>query len=252
MSGKFQLQPVNVAAPLPTLEENPKPHDGATLQEVSESEDSDGYNTWTDSDEETEDEEQEMTESERQEERRQREIERQRVLEAAGLIVKPSAEPPKPAVNRRKSNRKSAPTRAVPAPLDQMPKKRAKERDLPPLPPDSPLPTSVKLDDAFERYEAFKTQESKTPQKKRHADPSEVGSSTSPELTSTVPSTSTTLGESKITTLLNFLGRRTPGEGGPAVLSGSRTISGPIISGPIQMSNQSRENSPAFGSVRYF
>lgn len=220
-----------------------------------------------------------LTDAQRQEERRQREIERQRVLEAAGLIVKQSSEarPPRPPVRTRSTSKRAPKTLLISPSEDRLPLKMIdNNRDLPPLPPPSPRNVSKftdtsasktsNLDDAYGRYEAFKAQEGNTAANNRLSiisEPSTYASTVppssprqdlSPHTPSVpLPASSSTQGhgESKITTLLNFLGRsRTPGE-----KDGSNSdrklsvVSGPIISGPMPLASPSREASPAFGSV---
>lgn len=229
----------------------------STASEVAtsdeEEEDSSEDEWLTDSDDEAQ-----LTDADRQEERRQRELERQRVLEAAGLILKQTTDsrPPRPPV-RARSTRKSLSIKTKP----DVPT-RSKERDLPPLPEPSPQ-TGKSVDDAFGRYEAFKTQEGNAAaqnQANRQSmisnastyastvPPSSPRQPISPHLGSaTLPSSASVQStESKITTLLHFLGRaRTPGEGSTEK---KLTISAPVISGPMALPNPSRESSPAFGS----
>lgn len=217
----------------------------------------------------------EQTDAERQAERRQRELERKRVLEAAGLIVKqPTDAGGQPPV-RSRSTRKSAPSRPVPAPLEIAPANQIipeinEERDLPPLPEPSPR----NLDDAFERYQAFKVQEGNAMAQNAPnrlsviSDTSTYASTVPPssprqDISTRPPSINTSIttpssataqihaaGE-KISSLLHFLGgrSRTPGESG-STEKRSITVSAPIISSPMSGPSPSRENSPAFGSVR--
>jgi hypothetical protein len=105
-------------------------------QDESNSEDS--SEGWDDSDSDTEpSEDEEMTEEQRQHEREQRELERIRVLEAAGLIIKQPAEgktPPAPPVRRRSTKKGRRPPPLAPAP--SLPATTSdRERELPPLPP---------------------------------------------------------------------------------------------------------------------
>lgn len=230
-----------------------------TTEASSGSDDSseDEFMTSSDSEEETP-----QTDAERQEERRQRELERQRVLEAAGLIVKQSTEkrPPRPPA-RTRSARRSASTRAELVPTNNAQEsKTRRERDLPSIPASPPNDTR-NLDDAFERYEAFKKQEGNANAEelaKRHSvisnastyastvPPSSPRQPISPGPNSaTLPSSASVHStESKISSLLHFLGgrTRTPGEGSSAPTERK------VISGPISLPSPSRENSPAFGS----
>ncbi|KAG8833257.1 hypothetical protein FRC17_011032 [Serendipita sp. 399] len=247
--------------------------DSISQQQESDSEeegdeDSSSEDEWlTDSDDDSH-----LTDLERLEERRQREFERQRVLEAAGLIVKQSTDtrPPRPPVRTRSTRKalsvKTGPRPSVPSPVHTTNNVQPLERELPPLPPASPVSAGRKIDDAFERYEAFKAQENTA---STQAAPNRLSViSNASTYASTVPpssprqpisphtpsvnlpsSSSIHSAESKITSLLHFLGgrTRTPGEGTSAEKK-PPTISGPVISGPMSLNSPSRENSPAFGS----
>ncbi|KAG8868591.1 hypothetical protein FRC20_003109 [Serendipita sp. 405] len=213
-----------------------------------------------------------LTDAERLEERRQRELERLRVLEAAGLIVKRSTEarPPRPPVRARSTRKtlsvKTGPLSSAPSPSHTVNEVQFVERELPPLPPSSPVSAGKKIDDAFERYEAFKAQENVTSAQSTASrfslisnastyastvPPSSPRQPISPQTPSiNLPSSSSVHStESKITTLLHFLGgrTRTPGDG-TSTEKKVPVISGPIISGPMSLPSLSRENSPAFGS----
>jgi len=101
-----------------------------------------------------------MTEEQRQHEREQRELERIRVLEAAGLIISQPAEgkkPPTLPLWRRSTKKGRRPPPAAPVP--SRPATFDQECELPLLPP-SPR---AGLDDAYERYEAFKNREATIP-----------------------------------------------------------------------------------------
>ena len=97
----------------------------------TESEDSDdsddSFATASESESDSDSEDEEQDEIARQQEREAREAERQRVLEAAGLIVKKEAQPPPRPARRASQRRKPAP--AVPERSPRVPHK-----DLPPLP----------------------------------------------------------------------------------------------------------------------
>ena len=238
-------------------------------QDGSNSEDS--SEGWGDSDSDTESsEDEEMTEEQRQHEREQRELERIRVLEAAGLIIQQPAEGKKPPVPplRRRSTRKGRRPPPV-APLSTLPAITLdRGRELPPIPPPSPR---ARLDDAYERYETFKNRQATMPGTTDRdsmaftvSDASSIPPS-SPRIPMTPgmgtvslsPATSAppAVQESKsggYTGLLSFLGRsKTPGEEKKPLSVTS--ISAPMISAPMPgaaTTTPTRENSPAFGSVR--
>jgi hypothetical protein len=109
---------------------------------------------------EDEDDDAAMTEEERQLERETRAAERQLVLEAAGIVVVAEPRPPPPLPPPR-IRRPSTPT-----PMPMAPAERPKHRPAPAPPTptpshhDKPLPEIRTVDDAYERYEAFKQQAS--------------------------------------------------------------------------------------------
>lgn len=211
--------------------------------------------------------EEEQTDADRQAERKLREIERQRVLEAAGLIVRQSTEARPPPPTRRHSTRNQAISKRLPSPLivtssEIDVKVPENERELPPL----PLPSPRNLDDAFERYQTFKLQEGNDISQGASnrlsvvSEASTYASTVPPSSprqsiytrppSATLPSSASAHStEGKISNIFNFLsGRtRTPGEG--TATAERKFISVPIISSPIPMTDLSRENSPAFGSV---
>jgi actin cytoskeleton-regulatory complex protein PAN1 len=202
-----------------------------------------------DSDSESEASEEGQTEEQQQAEYEARELERQRVLAAAGLIVKHDANsaPRPPARTRSLRTRRPAP--AAPSQSTQH-EVSAPERDLPPLPiaeESSSGEPVLRVDDAFDRYEAYK---------QNLAHRVSIGSSydapSSPSASSLALSPTMSREESRshgYSGLLSFLGRRTPGPD-----SDKRSnISGLTISSPIMNTNSpmapTREGSPAFGSV---
>ncbi|KAF8589690.1 hypothetical protein K439DRAFT_300209 [Ramaria rubella] len=196
-----------------------------------------------DSDSESEESEQGQSEEQRQAEYEARELERQRVLSAAGLIVKhdhKTAPRPPP---RTKSLRTHRPAPATPHRLSQIEKSRP-DRDLPPVPVEDDVPPAeliLHVDDAFDRYETFKInlgQRSSTASASSYeTGPSSPGASSFSKDETRSHSYSS---------LLNFLGRRTPGNDSDKRLNLSNlTISAPILNGS---KNPSRESSPAFGS----
>ncbi|VDB85180.1 unnamed protein product [Peniophora sp. CBMAI 1063] len=138
--------------------------------------DEDGDSTGSDSDyqsfSESEDEQDDQTTPQpsiHDDERLARELQRQMLMEAAGLVVKREEgrrpPPPRP-VRRRAAAHVTTPKKHRPAPAVPESSRRQRRRaadddkDLPEVPADEepePAPT-IRLDDAFERYEAFKSQ----------------------------------------------------------------------------------------------
>ena len=114
-----------------------------------------------DDDEDEDDNDAAMTEEERKLERETRAAERQLVLEAAGIVVVAEPRPPPPLPPPR-IRRPSTPTPTPMAPSPERPKHRP--APAPPTPTltssfhDKPLPEirTGTVDDAYERYEAFK------------------------------------------------------------------------------------------------
>ncbi len=166
---------------------------------------------------------------------------------------------------RRRSTRKG---RRPPPAAPSLPVTTSdRERELPPLPPQSP---HARLDDAYERYETFKNQEAansitanrdsaaftnsdtgsippSSPRMHITTGMGAVSSSPSPPILPAVH-------ESKsggYSSLLGFLSRsKTPGEEKRSFSVAS--ISAPMISAPIPVTaviTPTRDNSPAFGSV---
>jgi hypothetical protein len=241
----------------------PPSQDGQEIEqdEPNSEDNSEGWDTDSDT-EPSEDEE--MTEEQRQHEREQRELERIRVLEAAGLIIKQPAEgktPPAPPLRRRSTKKGRRPVPAAPIPTLQatIPDR---ERELPLLPPLSP---HARVDDAYERYETFKNREvtnrdstAFTVSDASSIPPSSPRISITPSMGSVSLSLATPMPpavhESKgggYTGLLSFLSRsKTPGEEKKTFSVAS--ISAPMISAPMPVAavtTPMRENSPAFGSV---
>lgn len=205
-------------------------------EDEDESSDSDYYSATDDSDDEG-------VEGDSNKDREAREKERQRVLEAAGLIVNEDVKPP-PKVERARSTRIRRPAPAAPQRSSVI--SNTSVKDLPPVPQneDGPIEPTVRLDDAFDRYEAFKKTQSSN-NRLSVASSFETGPSSptsgSPSIT---PSISRD-GEGRgYIHLLSFLGRKTPAN----ETSERRTLN---ISAPILniSDSPSRDNSPAFGSV---
>ncbi|KDQ59802.1 hypothetical protein JAAARDRAFT_56764 [Jaapia argillacea MUCL 33604] len=212
----------------------------------SDSDTSSAYLSFEDSDSEDDDV---QSEAKRKAEREAREIERQRVLQAAGLVLKSDSVPPaRPRIRRR-------PPPAVPNRSSVI--SDSSDKHLPSLPSPDANDNVIRLDDAYERYEAFK---------QGHVNRLSVASfetipssPTSPTMSIDRASSREGEGTRTISNLLHFLGRKAPsndGERRMPVISGP--ISGPIsvsISAPISdpasgrpSSPLQRENSPNFGS----
>lgn len=119
------------------------------------------YHSFSDSD--SEDDETAMTEEERKLEREVRAVERQLVLEAAGIVVKKdtTGRPP-PHLQRRRTVAAVRPKHR-PAPAPPPPPAPAATLTQTPDLGELQLPTRVQehLDDAYERYEAFKQHSSR-------------------------------------------------------------------------------------------
>ncbi|KAJ3537063.1 hypothetical protein NM688_g6740 [Phlebia brevispora] len=209
-------------------------------------EDSDFF-TATESESSGEDEEQ--TEEQRRAEREARALERQRVLEAAGLIVTKTDRKPPPRPARKKSVRKRRPAPAVP-----MDRPRTGTGEDPALDlhaePDHELDArenSLRLDDAYERYEAFKNS---SPNMNRLSMAS-VDTTISFGSSAPSPSPSVTIlgsplaeadGRSHSSHFLHFFGRnKTPANDGEAP-------SRPVISGPIPIGDKELATSAAADS----
>ena len=114
------------------------------------------YHSFSDSD--SEDDETAMTEEERKLEREVRVVERQLVLEAAGIIVKKDSTGPPPRIQRRRTIAAVRPKHR-PAPPPPPAPTSTQQADLCEL--DRPTRVQEHLDDAYERYEAFKQQSSR-------------------------------------------------------------------------------------------
>lgn len=173
-----------------------------------------------------------------------RSLERQRVLEAAGLIIKPNVEGSTPRPPRRHRPAPKVPDRSSKA--------------LPDIPPEDDHDTAadavpMHLDDAYDRYQAFRQKQLDSSQRLSVVTNSSLESAPMPTSpTSTLSSVNlqapsmsaaNSATESRASGFLNhILGRRTPGPERKTL-----TISAPTISQPIS-SDISRENSPAFGT----
>jgi actin cytoskeleton-regulatory complex protein PAN1 len=196
-----------------------------------------------------------LSESGQQAEHEAREKERQRVLEAAGLIVKVDnneRHPPPPPlpILRRKSTRNKRraperPPRKIQTP--ETPPTRA-ERDLPDI-PSSPVESITQVDDAFERYESFKKAGNRLSVASIEAMPSPPSATSG--FGQITPSVSKE-GESPVTGrshgLFNFLGRGAP-DRRPSPGISTSTISAPVMSG-ASSSEPLAESTSSFGTVR--
>lgn len=190
------------------------------------------------------------SEEELDREREARESERVRVLQAAGIVIKEDGKERPPSPVRRRSSRKHRPAPARPSHSSNARDSIASiksTRDLPPLPSvtdEAQSMDSVKpqLDDAYERYENFKQQ---LDQRASIASYDSISQPSPDTVTSGSPKPQESKG--RHSALLSFLGRRTPVNDGER-----RSISSLVISGPIlpESAAISRDNSPAFGSVR--
>lgn len=221
----------------------PGPGPNPSQETSGDSDDSDSeYLSFDDSDEE----DQETAEQYRIE-REARASERQRVLEAAGFIVKRDGRRPPPKIPR-----KHRPPPAVPDRLTIITEPaNDKDKELPSVPtPQDDAESILYVDDAYERYETFKQN-----QLNRLSVASSFEIIPSPTVTSPTLSVTTSMSkgdssEGRLSDKLrDFLGRsKTPEE-----RRTNLTISGPI-SGPIltrEPSPVTCENSAAFGAVSH-
>lgn len=172
-------------------------------------------------------------------EREARAHERQLVLQAAGLIVTQDDKPPPGVIRARSTKRRPAPT--APKRTSTISVPPTKELPLVPEPEPEPMDHARRLDDAFDRYESFKTSQGNrmSVASVDTVPPSPTISSFSGSIASQPKE-----GESKsYSHFLNFLGRtKTPDGERRTTLN---------ISAPIMNSEDpSRTNSPAFGTVR--
>lgn len=225
-----------------------------------------GYDSFSDSD--SEDDEAAMTEEERKLEREMRAAERQLVLEAAGIVVKKdTTRRPPPRLERRRAV-KPAPPKHRPAPV---PPGVTSSESVPasiPAPdlsePSPPTPAKAYLDDAYERYEAFRQHSSRL--SISSIDQLPPLSPVSPSVGSFSPAPAQ-LRESfpdkekgNVSTLPSYGSRisqlltrsRTPGQEKETRII--PTISAPMMgttaSDSATLGPPAREDSPGFGSVR--
>ncbi|TCD66409.1 hypothetical protein EIP91_001400 [Steccherinum ochraceum] len=201
--------------------------------------DEDDYDT-ADESMDSDDELDEMTEEQRKAEREVRAVERQRVLEAAGLIIKSKSDnrrkPPARPIRSRSFRKRRAPP-AIPLSAS-VSHDAASTKELPTLPPEPEAEPSFRLDDAYERYEAYKKSNANMNRLSTASLDTDL-SQGSPQPPSTVPQSpalSTSESESLTHSLLHFFGRsRTPGIEGEGKAR-------PIISAPILQKDPTQDN----------
>lgn len=230
--------------------------DEASNERASDGTDSE-YHSFSDSD--SEDDEATMTEEERRLEREMRAAERQLVLEAAGIVVKQdTTRRPPPRVQRRRTVTSVRPRhRPAPAPPIASAPSNGSDVDK----PQPPTPTQAHIDDAYDRYEAFKQHTSRLSVSSIELPPpSPVSvSSSSLSLGQAQPRESYNdkdKGKESVNTSVSYGSRitqllaraRTPVQEREA-----RVISAPILSTSSSSKGTlgaiTREDGPAFGSV---
>lgn len=206
------------------------------------------YVTASESESSDSDNEDDEDEESRRQDREARSAERQRVLEAAGLIIKQEAQPPPRPARRTSTRRTSRRRRPAPAVPDRSPRlPSSPHKELPPVPDTESPNNSLRLDDAYERYEAFRQSHLST----NRLSIASVESSSSPTSASFVSMTPTVSDPGEVTrsqshsSFLHFFGRRTPANDGEQP-STRPTISAPILQ---REPSPSPEADAAFGSV---
>ncbi|KAG1741756.1 Rho family DH domain-containing guanine nucleotide exchange factor [Suillus paluster] len=160
-----------------------------------------------------------------------RELERQRVLEAAGLIIDTSSSmmaPSDPPVQKR---------RPPPVTPHRVSIVSATSKNLPPVPTvdltDTELDSTSRLDDAFDRYEVFKkTNGNLTNRMSVSSFDTSPSSPPRSPVVSLAPSLNHRDGESRTSQFLSFLGRHTTRSTTPEPEKKTLVISGPIINTP--------------------
>lgn len=217
-------------------------HPEETVEDNDSSDDSGTeYLSFEDSDEEDQE-----TEEQRRIEKETRASERERVLEAAGLIVRKDERRPPPKIPR-----KHRPPPAVPDRLTIITQPTTdKDKELPSIPvPQDDTENMIYVDDAYERYEAFKQSQLNRLSIASSFDVTPSPTATPPTLSMAVPLSKADSNEGRFSDKLwDFLGRsKTPEE-----RRTNLTISGPI-SGPIltRESSPVGENPAAFGAVSH-
>jgi actin cytoskeleton-regulatory complex protein PAN1 len=229
--------PVKAKSPGEKPSESVPPADSADEESGDESDSN--YLSFTDESDDEGDVEGRNNQSSR--EREAREHERQLVLEAAGLVVNQDVKPPPRPRKRRPAP--AAPDRSSVISISSA------HKDLPPVPSLEPVDHAARLDDAFDRYEAFKqTQGDINLNRLSVASTNDTlpPSPKSPVVSLAPSSSSDGRGYSH---LLSFLGRsRSPINDVERPTISTLNISLPILNSPDM---PSRENSPAFGSVSF-
>jgi hypothetical protein len=192
-------------------------------------------------------------EDESEEHRLAREQERQRVLEAAGLIVKTDRKaPPRPPMPQRRQSKR---VRRAPPPAPAgaaSPTASTPTKELPATPPqDEAVDMSAHLDDAFDRYEAFK--QSRLENNRLSVASSDVPPASPPSPSPFPPlertiSTDVETSRSHGGFFSSLLGRKTPANDEKKT---TLVISGPMAMGPLSAGAEepTRAGSPAFGTV---
>ncbi|OAX41282.1 hypothetical protein K503DRAFT_712926 [Rhizopogon vinicolor AM-OR11-026] len=188
--------------------------------------------------------------SENEEDDATRESERQRVFEAAGLIVASVMEPTDPPVKKR---------RAPPATPERVPIASlvTSSKELPPVPTldltDTEFDSTCHLEDAFDRYETFKKTNGIFNNRMSISSfdtfPTSPTSPPRSPAVSLTPSINHRDGETRTSQFLSFLGRHTTRSTTPEPDRRSFIISGPILNSPSAGdTGPNTEDSPSFGT----
>jgi actin cytoskeleton-regulatory complex protein PAN1 len=221
-----------------------EPADTRPLESASEDDSDSEYQSFS----ESEDDVSGTPEEQRKRERETREVERQRVLEAAGLIVKKDEHMSPPQIPHLKNRR---PPPAVPDRLSIVADSPAnKDSPVMSIDIDADESDTTRLDDAYERYEAFKLTQSTggTRLSVMSVDPSSPLQTSSTSSLASYARAPNEIADNRTSysNFLSFLGRaRTPVNDGDK--KPTYTISGPIIT--RESSPVVSEDSPQFGKV---
>lgn len=219
----------------------------AKLEHVEDPDDSDDwdsdYESFTTASESPSSDDEELTEEQRKLEHEAREAERMRVLEAAGLIIKSDKKPPPRPVRTRSHRRRRAP------PVVPEKSARRESKELPSVPEPETPDHSLRLDDAFERYETYKQNHTNLNRLSvASMDGISIPGSPSGSHHSIPRSPSADVEGRSHSHFLNFFGRnRTPANDGE-----TRVM--PVISAPILQKDPSAspDTNEEFGTVRLF